>query len=53
MGSEQDFDDMLQLVTETALVPVVDEVFPLAEGEAALRRLEAGAQFGKVVLKIG
>ena len=53
MGSEQDFEDMLALVTEQQLVPVVDEVFPLAEGEAALRRLEAGAQFGKVVLKIG
>ncbi|SFQ71368.1 zinc-binding dehydrogenase [Hymenobacter arizonensis] len=52
MGSEQDFDDMLQLVTEKSIVPVVDEVFPLAEGEAALRRLDAGAQFGKVVLKI-
>jgi NADPH:quinone reductase-like Zn-dependent oxidoreductase len=52
MGSLQDFADMLALVTEQQLVPVVDEVFPLAEGEAALRRLEAGAQFGKVVLKI-
>jgi zinc-binding alcohol dehydrogenase/oxidoreductase len=53
MGSPQDFAAMLALVTEQQLVPVVDEVFPLAEGEAALRRLEAGAQFGKVVLKIG
>ncbi|GAC1375975.1 MAG: zinc-binding dehydrogenase [Hymenobacter sp.] len=53
MGSEQDFEAMLQLVTEKGIVPVVDEVLPLAEGEAALRRLEAGAQFGKVVLKIG
>ena len=52
MGSEQDFAAMLQLVTEKGIVPVVDEVLPLAEGEAALRRLEAGAQFGKVVLKI-
>jgi len=53
MGSEADFDAMLQLVTEQSIVPVVDEILPLAEGEAALRRLEAGAQFGKVVLKIG
>ena len=52
MGSEQDFDAMLRLVTEKGIVPVVDEVLPLAEGEAALRRLEAGAQFGKVVLRI-
>ncbi len=52
MGTEQDFEEMLALVTEKSIVPVVDEVFPLAEGEAALRRLEAGAQFGKVVLQI-
>ena len=52
MGSEQDFEAMLQLVSENEIVPVVDEIFPLAEGEAALRRLEAGAQFGKVVLKV-
>ncbi|UOQ99414.1 zinc-binding dehydrogenase [Hymenobacter sp. 5317J-9] len=53
MGSPQDFEDMLALVTEKQLVPVVDEVFPLAEGEAALRRMDAGAQFGKIVLKMG
>jgi len=52
MGSLQDFAHMLALVAEKGLMPVVDEVFPIAEGEAALRRLEAGAQFGKVVLKI-
>jgi zinc-binding alcohol dehydrogenase/oxidoreductase len=53
MGTEQDFEDMLALVTEKKLVPVIDAIFPLAEGEAALRRLEAGAQFGKLVLKTG
>ncbi|MBD2723939.1 zinc-binding dehydrogenase [Hymenobacter armeniacus] len=53
MGSPQDFENMLALVTEKQLVPVVDEVFPLAEGEAALRRMDAGAQFGKIVLKMG
>jgi zinc-binding alcohol dehydrogenase/oxidoreductase len=52
MGSPQDFEAMLALVTEKQLIPVVDEVFPLAEGEAALRRMDAGAQFGKIVLKI-
>lgn len=52
MGTEQDFADMLTLVEEAQLVPVVDQVFPLAEGEAALRRLDDGQQFGKIVLKI-
>ena len=32
--------------------PVVDEVLPLAEIRAAHARLEAGAQFGKIVLTI-
>ena len=52
MGSEQDFDDLLALVTDQEIVPVVDKIFPLAEAEAALRRLEAGQQFGKIVLQI-
>ncbi|WP_046245599.1 zinc-binding dehydrogenase [Hymenobacter terrenus] len=52
MGSEQDFAEMLALVTEKRIVPVIDEIFPLATGEAALRRLESGSQFGKIVLKI-
>lgn len=52
MGSLQDFDAMLSFVNKHRLVPVIDKVFPLAEGEAALRYLEAGQQLGKVVLGI-
>jgi NADPH:quinone reductase-like Zn-dependent oxidoreductase len=52
VGSPQDFADMLALVNEQHITPVVDKVFPLAEGEAALRHLAAGTQFGKVVLSI-
>ncbi|MBC8083503.1 MAG: zinc-binding dehydrogenase [Hymenobacter sp.] len=52
MGTEQDFADMVRLVEEHQLVPVVDEAFPLAGGETALRRLDEGLQFGKLVLRI-
>jgi NADPH:quinone reductase-like Zn-dependent oxidoreductase len=52
MGTEQDFADMVSLIEENEIVPVVDQVFPLAEGEAAIRHLAKGAQFGKVVLRI-
>ncbi|AMJ66589.1 zinc-binding dehydrogenase [Hymenobacter sp. PAMC 26628] len=52
MGSAQDFANLLALVEEKQIVPVVDEIFPLAEAEAALRRMEAGHQFGKIVLQI-
>ena len=52
MGTEQDFAAMVQLFEQHQLVPVVDETFPLAEGEQALRRMADGLQFGKLVLKI-
>jgi zinc-binding alcohol dehydrogenase/oxidoreductase len=52
MGSEADFDAMLTFVNQHQLVPVVDRIFPLAEGEAALRYLQAGEQLGKVGLAI-
>ena len=52
MGTEEDFAAMLDLVEQHKIAPVVDQVFPLAQGEAALRRLENGEQFGKIVLEI-
>ena len=52
MGTEQDFTELLALVTEHQLEPVVDEVLPLAEGEAAMRRMDNGQQFGKIILQI-
>ena len=52
MGTAQDFDEMLAFVALHKIVPVVDELFALADAEAALRRLESGGQFGKVVLQI-
>lgn len=50
MGSPADFHGMQQFVEMHRLVPVVDRVFPLARAEPALRHMEAGAQFGKIVL---
>ncbi|UOG73701.1 zinc-binding dehydrogenase [Hymenobacter tibetensis] len=52
MGTEQDFSEMVQLLEEHKLVPIIDETFPLSEGETALRRMENGLQFGKLVLSI-
>ena len=40
----------MRLVVNGTLTPVVDVVMPLAEARAAHERLEAGAQFGKIVL---
>ena len=52
MGSPADFAGMTAMVHRHKIVPVVDRVFPLASAEAALRHMEAGAQFGKVGLAI-
>jgi NADPH:quinone reductase-like Zn-dependent oxidoreductase len=52
MGSREDFEAVYELVASGRAVPVVDSVFPLAEAAAAHRRLEAGEQVGKIVLRI-
>ncbi len=50
MGSPEDFAGMTRFVVENKIVPVVDRVFPLETADAALRHMESGAQFGKIVL---
>ena len=50
MGSPQDFSDMLDFVNQTGLEPIIDSIWPLNQGQAALRHLAAGRQFGKVVV---
>ena len=50
MGSHQDFRDVMDLIWQRKLTPVVDRVLPLSEGRAAHEYLENGEQFGKVVL---
>jgi NADPH:quinone reductase-like Zn-dependent oxidoreductase len=52
MGSPQEFGDMLDFVIRHKIMPVVDSVFPLAEGNRAFERMSQGAQFGKIVLSI-
>lgn len=52
MGSPQDFKAMLDLFSN-GLHPVIDRSYPLERGAEAFERLDAGDQFGKVVLSIG
>jgi NADPH:quinone reductase-like Zn-dependent oxidoreductase len=51
MGTRADFEGAYDLVAAGAK-PVIDEIFPLAEARAAHERLEAGEQFGKILLAI-
>jgi NADPH:quinone reductase-like Zn-dependent oxidoreductase len=52
MGTKEDFEGAYELVQSGRARPVVDTVLPLAEARTAHERLEAGEQFGKIVLTI-
>jgi NADPH2:quinone reductase len=51
MGTRADFEGAYDLVAAGA-TPVIDSVLPLSEARAAHERLEAGEQFGKILLAI-
>ncbi len=51
MGSPKEFDDMLRFVATHRIIPVVDEVFDLEEGNSAMEKMKNGNQFGKLVLR--
>ena len=51
MGSPADFKAMLAFVNEHKIVPVVDEVFALADAATAIQKMENSTQFGKIVLR--
>jgi NADPH:quinone reductase-like Zn-dependent oxidoreductase len=53
MGNLREFAEMLNFVRTRGVKPVIDQVFPLAEGATAFARMEEGKQFGKIVLKVG
>lgn len=51
MGTQEDFKAMLDLINQHKIVPVIDEVFALAEAEKAVRKMDDSTQFGKIVLR--
>ncbi len=52
MGSDRDFAKMLDFVNLHKIVPIIDSVFRLEEGDRAFKRMEAGEQFGKIVINM-
>jgi NADPH:quinone reductase-like Zn-dependent oxidoreductase len=52
MGTREDFEAAYELVKSGRAKPVVDSVYPLEEASAGHERMEAGEQFGKIVLSI-
>jgi NADPH:quinone reductase-like Zn-dependent oxidoreductase len=51
MGNAGEFEAVLRAIDD-GLRPVVDEAYPLDEVQAALKRLDGGEQFGKVVISV-
>jgi NADPH:quinone reductase-like Zn-dependent oxidoreductase len=52
MGTKADFEGAYELVRKGLARPAIDQVLPLSEIRAAHERMEAGEQFGKLVLTI-
>ena len=50
MGDMAEFRQVASLLRSGAIRPVIDQVFAPAEGPSAYARLEAGEQFGKLVV---
>jgi NADPH:quinone reductase-like Zn-dependent oxidoreductase len=51
VGSRVMFEAMNDAIMQNAMKPIVDRVFPFSELPQALKYMESGAHFGKIVLK--
>lgn len=51
VGSRQMFEDMNRMISLHRLKPVIDKVFGFEETKDALKYMESGAHFGKIVVK--
>jgi NADPH:quinone reductase-like Zn-dependent oxidoreductase len=52
MGTRDEFLSMLDFLESRSLHPILDKTFPLTAISEAFKRMEAGDQFGKIVLSI-
>lgn len=52
MGTQEEFKAMLDFVTAHQIVPVIDEVFPVAQAKDAFERMGNSSQFGKLVITV-
>ncbi|MBK7393003.1 MAG: NAD(P)-dependent alcohol dehydrogenase [Chloracidobacterium sp.] len=51
VGSRQMFEDMNEKISTTHMHPVIDRTFAFGEAKEALRYMESGSHFGKIVVK--
>jgi NADPH:quinone reductase-like Zn-dependent oxidoreductase len=52
MGNDDEFGAVTNELREGRLFPPIDSVFDITEGREAFARLQSGAQFGKVVVRV-
>ena len=52
MANRREFAEVMKLIFEGRLLPVVDSVYPLSQADKAYQHLLDGNQFGKVVISM-
>ncbi len=52
MGNDEEFAAITAQLNAGRLRPVIDRVYPLADGRDAYQRMAAGGQFGKLVVQV-
>ena len=50
-GSREMFEDMNRFLEEKNIKPVIDKIFEFTDARSALRYLESGSHFGKIVIR--
>lgn len=53
MGTREELMSLLDLLEETGVRPVIEDVSPLTDARRSFERLAAGRAFGKLVLRVG
>jgi len=51
MGTRGELVQLIRMLCDTGLRPIINAAYPLAEAHAAYRQMEKGELFGKIVLK--
>lgn len=52
MGTEAEFEAMVHFIEKYQIQPIISKTFQLEEAEEALRYMDNGTQFGKIVMKV-
>jgi zinc-binding alcohol dehydrogenase/oxidoreductase len=52
MGSDRDFSEMINFISDNKIKPIVDKIFEFEEYINAFLRMNNSEQFGKIIIKI-